>query len=204
MAIRYAHATVWERFAAVILDALILGLIGLPINILVGLYSPQAMQIMLQQGTIAYMTSMWYAFLLGICIFFAYHIFFEGVKSQTPGKMLLKLKVVDKKTGECIGIQRAFVRTALRYVDEIPFILPYLLGYLLIRSSPDRQRIGDKAANSIVISLSKDIEQEKKELKEEAEKVAAENKSTWKCRHCGSTNPLDRTECWMCSEVKDT
>ncbi len=80
-----------------------------------------------------------------------YFTFFEAfMKGQTPGKRLAKIRVV-KITGEPIGIGESFVRNILRIIDQLPVL--YLLGVLLMATSKKRQRLGDMAANTIVIRV---------------------------------------------------
>ena len=47
----------------------------------------------------------------------------------------------------------AAMRTVLRFVDLIPYVLPYLLGAILIWSSYNdkKQRLGDHIAHTVVV-----------------------------------------------------
>ena len=98
----------------------------------------------------------WYGSLviaLGIAIlfivFFGYYIFFEMLMNgQTPGKKAAKLRVV-RKTGEPVTIFDSFIRNILRIVDMLPSL--YLVGSVFLIFSRDYQRIGDLAANTIVV-----------------------------------------------------
>jgi uncharacterized RDD family membrane protein YckC len=47
-----------------------------------------------------------------------------------------------------IGFRRSFVRNTLRLVDSIPV---YLIGVVSIVLSPQRQRLGDRLAGTIVL-----------------------------------------------------
>ena len=78
-----------------------------------------------------------------------YFTYFEGTTGQTPGKSIVKIRTVDAKTLKPLDFARAFVRNLLRIIDELPFL--YLLGLILIATNEKRQRIGDMAADSIVI-----------------------------------------------------
>ncbi len=78
-----------------------------------------------------------------------YFAFFEAyMNGQTPGKMLVKIKVV-KVTGEPIGLGESLIRNILRIIDELPFF--YLLGFILIMTNDKKQRLGDMAAGTIVV-----------------------------------------------------
>jgi len=65
--------------------------------------------------------------------------------------MIVKIKVVKKADHSPITYGEAAVRTILRIIDLIPFIAPYLLGAVLILASENKQRLGDHAANTVVI-----------------------------------------------------
>jgi len=103
-----------------------------------------------------------YAYLIYFFVFFGYFTVFEGPlgKGRTLGKMLLKLRVIKEKNQERIGIGTSFVRNLLRLIDGIFF---YLVGILLISDSDLNQRLGDKAAHTLVIKETpiKDSEKQK-------------------------------------------
>ena len=78
-----------------------------------------------------------------------FHIVFGG---QTVGKMIMKIKVVrvDGKPTEWYNL---FVRWMLRIVDL--WIFSPSIGILSILLSDKKQRIGDSAAGTVVISVKK-------------------------------------------------
>ena len=92
--------------------------------------------------------------LLGILIFFGYFILLEGPlgKGRTIGKRALKLRVV-KKDQSMIGYGASFGRNILRLIDGFFF---YIIGMIFISSSDLNQRLGDKAADTIVIKENND------------------------------------------------
>ncbi len=65
--------------------------------------------------------------------------------------MAVKIKVVRETDGAPIDYSEAAVRTILRFLDLIPYIIPYLLGAILIWSSEEKQRLGDRVAHTVVI-----------------------------------------------------
>ncbi len=75
-------------------------------------------------------------------------IVLEGTQGATLGKMLLGLRVV-KVNGSPIGLLEALIRNVLRAIDALP--IGYLLGGLLALSSPLKQRLGDRLAQTVVI-----------------------------------------------------
>jgi uncharacterized RDD family membrane protein YckC len=83
-------------------------------------------------------------------IFFGYFTFFETLWSgQTPGKRWLKLRVIQED-GRPISFFGALLRNLLRMVDMIPPPF-YSLGIISIFASTRAKRLGDFAANTVVI-----------------------------------------------------
>jgi len=55
--------------------------------------------------------------------------------------MVFKIKVL-KEDGAKVGYVDALMRSLLLIIDAIPFIIPFLLGAILIWTSEKRQRTG--------------------------------------------------------------
>jgi uncharacterized RDD family membrane protein YckC len=84
-------------------------------------------------------------FLVGI----GYAIFLEWTwRGQTIGKRLFRLRVVDVE-GMRLQFNQIVVRNLLRFVDELPLF--YFVGGVTCWISPKCQRLGDIAANTVVI-----------------------------------------------------
>jgi len=86
-------------------------------------------------------------------LFAGYFIFFEWLwDGQTPGKRLLKLRVI-REDGRPITLWEAIARNLLRVFDAIPgFLLPiYSVGLIVIFLSNRDQRVGDIFAGTVVI-----------------------------------------------------
>jgi uncharacterized RDD family membrane protein YckC len=71
-----------------------------------------------------------------------------GWRGQTIGKRLLRLRVVDAE-GLRLQFHQIVTRNLLRFVDSLPLF--YFVGGLVAWLSPKCQRLGDLAANTIVI-----------------------------------------------------
>jgi uncharacterized RDD family membrane protein YckC len=69
-------------------------------------------------------------------------------RGQTIGKKLLRLRVVDAESRR-LQFNQIVTRNLLRFVDSVPVF--YFLGGLVSWFSPKCQRLGDIAANTIVI-----------------------------------------------------
>lgn len=89
--------------------------------------------------------------LLYFLIALAYYIVLEGKLGATVGKMLLGLKVVAED-GSPITYKEAAIRTLLRIIDGL-FV--YLVGAILVWTSPSKQRLGDRAAHTLVVRAQK-------------------------------------------------
>jgi uncharacterized RDD family membrane protein YckC len=86
-------------------------------------------------------------------IFAGYFVFFEWLwNGQTPGKRLLKLRVI-REDGRPITLWEAMARNLLRLFDTFPgFVVPvYSIGLITIFMSRRDQRLGDMFAGTVVI-----------------------------------------------------
>jgi uncharacterized RDD family membrane protein YckC len=86
-------------------------------------------------------------------IFAGYFIVFEWLwNGQTPGKRLLKLRVI-RDDGRPLTLWEAIARNLLRIGDAVPgFIVPiYSVGLIVIFLSGRDQRLGDIFAGTVVI-----------------------------------------------------
>ena len=78
-----------------------------------------------------------------------YGILFEWLwRGQTIGKRLLKLRVMDAQ-GLHLHFSQIVIRNLLRFVDSLPLF--YLVGGATCLFSRSAQRLGDLAANTIVV-----------------------------------------------------
>ena len=79
---------------------------------------------------------------LDVVLAFAYFVYFEAEYGQTIGKMLMDIVVVSEDDGS-ISYKEATVRTLLRPLDT--------LGLVAIYVTDRKQRIGDLAADTVVV-----------------------------------------------------
>ena len=70
----------------------------------------------------------------------------EATLGASLGKMALGLRVV-KMDGSPIGWKESIIRNLLLFIDEGLIVV----GAIFIWSSPQRQRLGDRAAGTIVV-----------------------------------------------------
>jgi uncharacterized RDD family membrane protein YckC len=90
----------------------------------------------------------WY--LITIAGWIVIYVILPGVKGTSPGKALMGLKLVNAE-GRPPGMLRAFLRYVLLIVDEFPYILPMLTGFIVALNSERNQRVGDMAAGTYVL-----------------------------------------------------
>jgi uncharacterized RDD family membrane protein YckC len=134
VAVELLPAGLGLRFGAFILDGFILyGLIKLVD--LIGLLLPQA------AGRLLTTTA-------GFLVLWGYHVAFELLwNGQTPGKRILKLRVVDGR-GLPLEAAQSLVRNIVRIADMMP---AGGVGMLAVLTDPHRRRLGDRAAHTLVV-----------------------------------------------------
>lgn len=117
---------VGPRAIAIIIDAILIGVVG---------------------GILAAITSIDMMYLLFGLLSLLYFPVMEKTQGATVGKMVVGLKVVTEE-GTGISWGQAIIRTLLRLIDGL-FI--YLIGAIFVWTSPRNQRLGDKAAKTLVV-----------------------------------------------------
>ena len=86
-------------------------------------------------------------------VYNGYFIFWEMLMNgQSPGKRILNLMVI-KETGEAITFFDSALRNIIRVIDFLPFF--YLIGSVFLVFNKNYKRIGDMAANTIVVKKRK-------------------------------------------------
>jgi uncharacterized RDD family membrane protein YckC len=138
--LNYTIVSIGERIGAFFIDAFILYLYSIIVNLIgdaIGFIYEDGWT---QRGLVAliFLPAMFYSLLM--------HIIFNG---RTVGKMLLKIRVV-KLDGSPVSWSSYLIRWMLRLVDIWLFIGS--IGILTILFSEKRQRLGDAAAGTVVIS----------------------------------------------------
>jgi uncharacterized RDD family membrane protein YckC len=84
--------------------------------------------------------------LLAVLMALCYFTLFVGLRGQTPGKMLLGLKII-RTTGEEVRYGRALVR----WIGQCLGLLPLGLGFLPVAFSRRKQALHDKIAGTYVV-----------------------------------------------------
>jgi len=89
-------------------------------------------------------------------VLWGYFLFFEWLwHGQTPGKALLGIRVIQWRGTEMNFFQSA-VRNLLRVVDSLPVPVPLgpgLLGFVVAACNRENRRLGDLAADTLVVHV---------------------------------------------------
>ena len=103
------------------------------------------------EGTFAISWRGW-DFVLPLLITVAYFVLLEGLAGATVGKFVVGIRVRGLD-GSRIGLGPALVRNLARVVDAFPYVIPYLVGGIVVNRSDTRQRLGDRWARTVVILM---------------------------------------------------
>ena len=137
------YATVGDRAVAVILDTVILAVVSLVFAIPIGLVGSAFGFGFLGAFFFGPFVLLWWL------VWLLYFSFFEGTSGQTLGKQAVNIKVVDEVSQKPVTMERAFLRNILRIIDWLPFL--YLIGFILVETQPQKKRLGDTLAKTIVV-----------------------------------------------------
>ena len=133
----YNYAGFWIRAAAALIDSVLLAIaVGIPLTLIYGSAYWTSEKLVM-----GFWDLVFYIFPLFITVWF--WIKYLG----TPGKMMLRLRVIDANTGEAIGTAKGIGRYLGYYVSAIPF----LLGFFWVAFDKRKQGLHDKLAGTFVI-----------------------------------------------------
>jgi uncharacterized RDD family membrane protein YckC len=133
------------RCLAWCVDLLVVGVISQGFRVLAQIAGAISPDIAMAVATIGY-------FVVSIGYGVAAEWYWRG---QTLGKRLLRLRVMDVQ-GLRLQFHQVLLRNLLRFVDMLPFL--YLVGGLACLFSRRSQRLGDIAANTVVVHSARHTE----------------------------------------------
>lgn len=97
-------------------------------------------------------------YLWNFAVMWGYFFLFEWLwNGQTPGKAFLGIRVISWR-GTAMNFYEAATRNLLRIVDTLPIPLPLgpgLLGFLVAACNREQRRLGDLAADTLVVHVEK-------------------------------------------------
>ena len=143
-------ATLWARTRAIIVDLVVVSVIQAVINGVFG--SERITNAIIDPSTTGGYSS--YTSTTSVDGFWlwaaaiAYFSLLEGLFGDTLGKAVVGIKVTDLM-GRPAGWRAVLIRNTVRIIDSFPGF--YLVGALVARFSPRRQRIGDHVAGTLVV-----------------------------------------------------
>jgi len=128
------------RFLAWLVDVLIQWTISIAILMVLAIFGVVSVDIAQALSVLA-------VFVISI----GYSIFFEWRwRGQSPGKRVVRLRVMDAQ-GLRLKFSQIVIRNLLRVVDALPLL--YLVGGVACLVNSRSQRLGDFAANTIVVRV---------------------------------------------------
>jgi uncharacterized RDD family membrane protein YckC len=140
-----SYAGVAIRYLAILLDLVVLSAVFFPVTRIVkGTWIMSASDHRWAHGWFV-TDPLCLVFLAAMALYF---VLFEAFRGATPGKTATGLRVV-RPDGGLPGLTRSLVRNVLRLVDGLPAL--GILGTVLIATSRERTRVGDRLAKTRVV-----------------------------------------------------
>lgn len=123
------RAGFWRRFAAVLIDGILLGVVTVILDVALK-----------GAGSV-----------LSLLVGIGYFVYLEGGPTgQTLGKKAMGIRVISFDTGGPIGYGRAFIR----YIGRIVSAIVIYIGYLWMLWDSEKQCWHDKFASDVVVPVS--------------------------------------------------
>jgi uncharacterized RDD family membrane protein YckC len=145
IALEFPLASAGSRFLALAIDTLlqlagflVLGMFALGVS---------GIRNTIQSGAFTWALAV--LIILAFLLYYGYYAAFEALWSgQTPGKRAIRLRVITT-SGRPITPYDSILRNLLRIVDQLPGI--YTVGLLSVFFTERNQRLGDLAADTVVV-----------------------------------------------------
>jgi uncharacterized RDD family membrane protein YckC len=88
--------------------------------------------------------------LMATVLWLGYMTLMEARHGASVGKRAKGLRVV-MEDGEPVTLEAALIRNLMRFLDALPYVVPYLVGIIAASNSPLTQRFGDRVAETMVV-----------------------------------------------------
>ena len=139
---RYRVAGIGSRFLAWMIDAALIATLGMAINMFVGVLEIGREGLGVALQVLAVFVLSW-----------GYFLVFEWLwGGQTPGKRLVGIRVIRYR-GTAISFWQSAVRNILRMVDALLIPAFYALGFAVTALNTKSRRLGDFAADTVVVHV---------------------------------------------------
>ena len=135
------YAGFWIRCGAAIIDSILLALVIFPV--IFAVYGPEQLQAMAYAGHGGGLVAALFNYLVPAIVIILFWVY----RSATPGKMLLKLQIVDART----GTKPSTGQFIGRYLGYYVSILTLFLGIIWVAFDRRKQGFHDKLAGTVVI-----------------------------------------------------
>jgi uncharacterized RDD family membrane protein YckC len=145
----------WVRAGAYLIDFAVQSVTSASIGLIVGIIVGIALAVAGRDLASHEQPSRGWSWMLGLVISTAYFTLFEGLYGASVGKLILGMRVIQVDGRPC-SLGAAFVRAILRLVDALFFGLVAAASM----KPPLQQRLGDKAARTIVVGRNDPLVQE--------------------------------------------
>lgn len=139
------YAGFWRRFAAVLVDSLVLWFPGATMRVILGLdpfapFDPQT-------------TTVWAS------VFFEYVLgwLYAALLISSPWRGTLGLLVMDLQVTDLHGERVSFGRASWRYLAQLLTLFTLGFGYLMQLATPRRQTLHDWVSRTVVIRTHPDV-----------------------------------------------
>jgi uncharacterized RDD family membrane protein YckC len=137
----FRWAGFWIRFAAIVLDGLILLPLSIAIQLMIGMSFGQI--IGLDSGSIMMLVV---SQLLGFATGVAYEVTFVGRFGATLGKMACGIRVITPGGGKV-----SYLRALARYFAKLLNMLTIYIGYVMAAFDPVKRGLHDRICNTLVV-----------------------------------------------------
>jgi uncharacterized RDD family membrane protein YckC len=135
------YAGFWYRVGASFIDGFILFIVGIGVQLILGIAILQA-----ARSTQVPVTMLLLQQLIGFAVAISYETIFIGRFGATLGKMALKIHVV---TGE--GDRVTYLRAFARYFAKLVSLITLFIGYLMAAFDPQGRALHDRICNTRVV-----------------------------------------------------
>src|ERR1700678_1103703 len=149
--LRFPIAGIGSRFLALLADSVLQVVALVAMFFVFGLIVSAAPRV---AGTTTMVNTgaKWFIAAVGLfyfLLYWGYYSLFEAFwNGQTPGKRLLKIRVI-KDSGRQITLFEALTRNLIRVIDMLPSF--YLVGVITMLCNKEQKRLGDLVAGTIVV-----------------------------------------------------
>ncbi len=134
----WVYAGFWLRVWASLVDSVLMAILLIPLGLAIGPLS-------IESGPNSSFNPL--DFVFGVITPAVATVLFWVYKSATPGKMLIKARIVDSRTGKPASPRQSIIRYFANYLS----LIPMGLGYVRIAWSPRKQAWHDLLAGTVVI-----------------------------------------------------